>query len=521
MEPREHEGRSLIDLQARTAREFAGRPAILWEGRAITFSEFDDRSGRAAGGLARRGIRPGDRVGLYAINCDAFAVAYFAILKAGATAVPINVLLNPREVLYILEDSGAAGLIYHEKLAPQVGVIRGELASVSLFVSIGGGLPGDDDLAQLEEGDAAPPAPALDPAEDVAAIIYTSGTTGQPKGAMLTHRNLVANTFSVREALALRPGEDVLIVVLPMFHSFAATVGMLFPLLHGCALVPLPRFEPELVARAIEESRATIFLGVPSMYGVLLRLRHEMVARFASLRFCVSGGAALPVEIMSRFEEKFAKLIYEGDGPTECSPVTCVNPIGGRRKIGSVGIPIPRVEMKILGDDGGELPRGEMGEICVRGPNVMKGYWRREEDTRESFFGEWFRTGDIGYEDDDGYFFIVDRKKDMIIVNGMNVYPRVVEEVLYAMEAVREAAVVGEPHELHGEIPVAHISLQEGSTATDRDIREHCLQHLGRHEVPRRVRFHGELPKNAAGKIIKRQLRLHGERERGVDLVGG
>ena len=363
------------------------------------------------------------------------------------------------------------------------------------------------------------PAPRIqfDPSEDLAAILYTSGTTGRPKGAMLTHRNLASNTASVMAALQLKPGEDILIVVLPMFHAFAATACMLTPLLNGCTIVPLPRFEPETAAKTIESEKATLFMGVPSMYTVLLRLPDDYVPKFRSLKYAISGGAAMPVEVMKKFEARFGKLIYEGDGPTECSPVTCVNPIGGLRKPASVGKPVPSVEMKIMDEQGRELPHGQIGEICVRGPNVMKGYWNLPKETAEAFFGDWFRTGDLGTEDDDGYFFIVDRKKDMIIVNGMNVYPRMVEELLYKHPAIREAAVIGEPDELHGEIPVACIALRDGAKLTSAEVRAFCRDNLGRHEVPRKVFFMPELPKNAAGKIMKRELRKHGEIERGVD----
>jgi long-chain acyl-CoA synthetase len=302
-----------------------------------------------------------------------------------------------------------------------------------------------------------------------------------------------------------------------MFHSFAATAGMLTPLFHGCTVVPVPRFDPQLVADTIEQTRATVFMGVPSMYSTLLRLPEQYTPKLASLKYCVSGGAAMPEEVMKRFEARYGKLIYEGDGPTECSPVTCCNPIGGRRKPRSVGLPVPNVEMKILDDAGRETATGEMGEICVRGPNVMKGYWNRPEDTAASFAGEWFRTGDLGHVDEDGYFFIVDRKKDMVIVNGMNVYPRVVEEVLYLLPGIREAAVVGEPSRLHGEIPVAYVALEDGSPSDAAAIRAHCRKHLGQHEVPRKVVIRPDLPKNAAGKIMKRELRRQGEWERGID----
>jgi long-chain acyl-CoA synthetase len=235
-----------------------------------------------------------------------------------------------------------------------------------------------------------------------------------------------------------------------------------------------------------------------------------------SLRFCISGGAALPVEVLRRFEAQFGKKIYEGDGPTECGPVTCVNPIGGLSKPGTVGLPIPNVEMRIIGEMGVEsLPLGEVGEIAVRGPNVMKGYWNQPEATAEVFRDGWLLTGDLGTEDEDGYFSIVDRKKDLVIVNGMNVYPRMIEEVLYHFAPINEAAVVGEPNDLHGEIPVAYVSLIAGSEATDADIRAHCRENLGKHQVPRKIYILPELPKNATGKILKRELRKQGKIERG------
>ncbi len=509
---------SIIDLARQAADRYAEHRAIVFGDRTLDFKTFDALSDKVAAGLAAQGIGKGDRIGLYCINSDFFALAYFGILKAGGTVVPINLLLNPKEVAYILQDAEARALIYFELFEEGVRSIRNQLPDVTAYVRIGQSPPPDDAMnwADLMQHPGAVPSVSFDPEEDVAAILYTSGTTGQPKGAMLTHHNLVSNVNSIREALHLTPGEDILLVVLPMFHAFAATVGMLFPLLNGCTIVPLPKFDPGQVAEAIAAHQVTVFMAVPSMYNVMLRLPDDVAPRLASLKVCVSGAAALPVEVMKRFEEKFGKPIYEGDGPTECGPVTCVNPIGGLRKPGSVGLCVPDVDMEIRDDDGRELPRGEIGEICVKGPNVMKGYWRRPEDTQAAFFGEWFRTGDLGYEDDDGYFFIVDRKKDMIIVNGMNVYPRVIEEVLYRFEPVREVAVVGEPNKAHGEIPVAYVSLKEEATATADDIRAYCREHLGRHEVPRKVLLVPDLPKNAAGKIMKRELRKSGEHERGV-----
>lgn len=508
---------TLVELLGESARRFGEHPAISFQGRTISHAEFGGLTDRVAAGLAAQGVAPGDRVALYCVNSDVFAAAYFGILKAGATVVPINLLLNPKEIAYILNDAGAKTLIYHELFAEQARFLSQLAPDASRRICIGLTNPlGDISWEHLLAAQAEVPRPAI-AEDDLAAILYTSGTTGYPKGAMLMHRNLAANVASIREALHLEPGRDVLLCVLPMFHAFAATVCMIFPLTNGCTLVPVPKFDPQGVADSIAEHKVTVLAAVPSMYNVMLRLPDSETAKLASLHYVVSGGAAMPVEVMRQFEAKFGKLIYEGDGPTECSPVTCVNPIGGKRKTASVGLPVPRVEMKIVDDHGQELPHGEVGEIVVRGPNVMKGYWNQPEETANAFFGEWFRTGDLGTEDDEGYFYIVDRKKDMLIVNGMNVYPRVIEEVLFKHPAIREAAVVGEPDELHGEIPVAFVALKEGTEATAANLRQFCLDNLGRHQVPRKFNFIPQLPRNAAGKVLKRELRMGGEYERGVD----
>jgi long-chain acyl-CoA synthetase len=493
-----------------TARIRAGDPTVFADDGVWTFADLDWASDGIAAGLAARGIAPGDRVGLYCPNCPAFVVAYLGILKAGTAVVPINLMLNPQEVVFILADAGAKGLFFHACLADAAAQVRAELPDLEIAIRIGGE-KAEGDLA-LESMTAADwQALAVDPADHLAAILYTSGTTGRPKGAMLTHRNLAANAASIMAALQLLPGQDRILVVLPMFHAFAATVGMLTPLLYGMGMIPVERFEPRLVSAAIARHRATVFLGVPSMYSLLLRLEDEAVAQWRSIRFCVSGGAAMPRAMMAAFEERFGIPLLEGDGPTECSPVTCVTPLSGPRKPGSVGLPVPGVEMRIAGPDGASLPDGEHGEVCVRGPNVMKGYWGLPQETRASFFGDWFRTGDLGYRDGDGYFFLVDRIKDLIITNGMNVYPRVIEEVLYRHPSVAEAAVVAEPHPLHGEIPIAFVVPQPGMTADPGELKAWCKDHLGRHEIPRRILIRESLPKNTVGKILKRELRQSGD----------
>jgi long-chain acyl-CoA synthetase len=513
--------KSLPEQFRMAAKKFAVQPAIVTPERTVTYAELNAQSDAVAAGLTASGIGPGDHIGLYGINSAEFVAIYLGIQKAGAVVVPINLLLNPKEVAWILNDADVTALFYFEPFAPAVAAIRDILPAVETFICVGTNPAEPADLL-FHELSASQPGllnSTIDP-EAVAVIIYTSGTTGRPKGAMLTHRNLVSDALAAGAALKLRPAGERFLVVLPMFHAFASMAGVIIPLLHGSSLVPLPKFDPVLTADTIEKTGATLFLGVPSMYNLLLRLPEKHTKQIAGLRFCVSGGAAMPLEVMKQFEERFGVLIYEGDGPTECSPVTCFNPIDGLRKPQSVGPAIPGVEMKIMDENGNEKPVGEPGEICVRGPNVMKGYWKQPEETAAAFFGEWFRTGDLGTEDEDRYFYIVDRIKDMVIVNGMNVYPRMVEEVLYRHEAIREAAVIGIPNPLHGEVPVAFISLKSGASApSGKELRAFCLEHLGRHEVPKSFTVLDELPKNAAGKIVKRELRKSGEVERGMDLT--
>jgi long-chain acyl-CoA synthetase len=515
MSPRPGERQGIPTAFRATAADRPRQPLILGDDSPWTFQRLDERSDLIASALAQRGVDPGERVALYSLNAPEFAAAYLGILKAGAAVVPINVLLNPKEIAHILHDSGARGLFYHPALSQTAEELGPACPGLGFRVCLRGGEgPSLDDFTASA---ADLPLWEADPGEQLAAILYTSGTTGRPKGAMLSHANLLANAAAVAQALRLRSGEDRMLVVLPLFHAFAATVGMLTPLLHGLGFVVLDRFEPGAASSAIQRHGATVFLGVPSMYSLLLRLDDEAVRQWGSVRFCVSGGAAMPQAVMSAFEQRFRVPVLEGDGPTECSPVTCVNPLDGPRKAGSVGLPIPGVEMRIAAPDGRTLADGEPGEVCVRGPNVMKGYWGLEAETAASFFGDWFRTGDLGYRDPDGYFFLVDRIKDLIIVNGMNVYPRMIEEVLYRHPQVAEAAVVGEPHGLHGEIPVAHVVPQPGARPGASELRDWCREHLGRHEVPRRVLVRESLPKNAAGKILKRELRRAGEIQRGID----
>lgn len=509
----------LLERIDRAAFTFGEQPAVFYDNGNLSHHELRVLSSRVASSLVARGVVKGDRIALYAKNGPEFVVLYLGIVRAGAVVVPINLLINTPEIAHVLGDSGAIGVLMQSSLSSRIQEALVLIDESPFQVEIGETDRLLVNLGSILTETSEPPVVDYSPAEDLVAILYTSGTTGFPKGAMLTHQNIAANTQSVHVAMHWRSGLDRVLVVLPMFHAFAATVGLLTPLTNGGALIPLSRFEPDGVASAIHRFQATIFLGVPSMYAVLLRLLPEKVALFQSLRFGISGGAAMPAKVLEAFEEKFKLKIYEGDGPTECSPVTCVNPIEGIQKPGTVGLPVPGVEMRIVDEDGKACPDGEVGEIAVRGENVMKGYWNQAEATADVMRDGWLLTGDLGTRDADGYFSIVDRKKDLIIVNGMNVYPRMIEEVVHAISSVREVAVIGEPDGLHGEVPVAYLACDPESGLDEKTLRLHCRKHLGRHQVPKRFVFMASLPRNAAGKILKRELRLDGERERGVTAV--
>ena len=504
---------SIPEIFQNTVNKYADNVAIDFMSNKTDFKTVDYLSNNIASSLAASGIAKGDRVALYCINSDAFAIIYLGIVKAGATVVPVNLMLTPTEITYLLNDSGAKGLFYHELFDKSVAAFRDSTPELSCVIRIGASEAvdgegfSDGNYKDLVQKPGEAPTIDIDPLNDLAAILYTSGTTGKPKGAMLTHHNLASNTQSVLETVQMVPGKDVLVTVLPMFHAFASTACMLTPLLRGLTMLPIVKFEPELLANTIDQGGGTILFAVPSMYTVLLNMNEEQVKKMSELNFCVSGGAAMPEEVMNKFEDKFGLLIYEGYGPTECSPVTNVNPIHGLRKPLSVGPSLSHVEVCIKDDEGNDLKNDEIGELCVRGPNVMKGYWNRDDETAKSFFGEWFRTGDLGKRDDDNYFFIVDRIKDLIIVNGMNVYPRVVEEVLYQHPDIVECAVIGEKDELHGENVVAYIVASEGKSITISDMRKFCRDKLGRYQIPKKFNFIDSLPKNATGKIMKRELK--------------
>jgi len=469
--------------------------AIFSNSDRITYGELREKTARIAGSLRNSGLKKGDHVSLVFPNFPDFIYSYFAVISLGGVVVPVNPIFKPYEMNYIFSHSDAKVIIYSKLFEATV---KEAAPDNALIV---------DDLILTqwaENGEKISPVSVKK--DTLAVIMYTSGTTGKPKGAMLSHGNLMANSESVIDELHLTK-EDIMLTVLPLFHSFGAMVGMISPLRAGGKVVLLPRFMPDAVIKAIRDFGVTIFPAVPSMFAVLNRVKDVSRQDLPSLKYCISGGAPMPLEVMEEFERKFGVPIYEGDGPTECSPVTAVNPIGGKRKPASIGLPVKFVEMEIADENGKFLPPEDIGEIVVKGPNVFLGYYKDPEATKEAFFGEWFRTGDIGKKDKDGYFYILDRKKDMIIVDGMNVYPREIEELLYRIEGVSEAAVVGVKNKLHGEIPVAFIALKESAELSPSQIREFLRDKLAAYKIPRKYVFLPTLPKTPTGKISKMELR--------------
>ncbi len=498
---------TLVDLFATSVRRVPERPALVFRDRCLTYRDLDRRVRAASALLATMGIGAGSRVVLMCPNVPEFGVGYLGVLTAEATVVPLNPLLKPEEVRYILGDSGAAAMVALEASLPLLRAARAGLGRGCPILTLDGPAAGEaGDVSLPESGaDVSGVRAATGAAEDVAVCLYTSGTTGRPKGALLSHRNLIANVQSFRSVLHVGE-EDVFLAALPLFHAYGATVLFLEPLSMGATIVVEPRFVPEAILRAIVQHRVTLFAGVPSMYAVLAA-SPRLGGDLSSLRLCISGGAPLPVAVAEAFEAKYGVPIYEGYGPTECAPVLTVNPPLGKRKLGSVGPPIPQVELRVVDDRGNTVPPGEVGEIVARGPNVMQGYLNRPAETADVLRDGWYHTGDLGRADEDGYYYIVDRKTDLILVGGLNVYPREVELVLAGHPAVAEAAVVGVPDPFRGEAPKAFVILRNGQQVTAQELLQWCRQRLANYKVPRGVVVVTDLPRTVIGKILKSAIR--------------
>lgn len=474
--------------------------ALRLDDLQLTFAELDSAAARVATLLERAGIEPGDRVGIMLPNIPAFAVVFYGILYRGAVAVPMNPLLKGREVAFYLSNSGAKALFATPLFADEATAGADEAKAQCWLV----------DDAGLRELIAELPAhgPADRADDDVAVILHTSGTTGKPKGATLTHGGLSRNAeLTVRTLIEIGP-DDVVMGCLPLFHVFGLTCGLNGAVLAGATLTLIPRFDPRKALEVIKRDGVTVFQGVPTMYAALLSLADEAGPEAtASLRACVSGGASMPVQLLSDFEKAFDCIILEGYGLSETSPVASFNHPDRPRKPGSIGTPVEGVEMRVVDLNGAEVAQGEPGEIQIRGHNVMKGYWNLPDATKATISEDgWLSTGDIGRVDEDGYFYIVDRTKDMIIRGGYNVYPREIEEVLYEHSAVAEAAVVAVPHDELGEEVGAAVALKKNSDVEPDELREFVKSRVAAYKYPRRIWLVDELPKGPTGKVLKREI---------------
>lgn len=488
----------LDTILSETSRKLPERTCIKFGKRKFSYSEIDNLVSLTAGGFNSLGLKKGERVAILMENCPEYIVSYFAILRAGGVAVPINTLLTPDEILYILNNSGSGILIYSNGLSDKINGIRDKNPDIKaiLFEEI----PKNTIKIDTEDGD------------EMAVLLYTSGTTGFPKGAVLTHSNLISNADACMKALHITH-KDRILLFLPLFHSFSFTACVILPIYAGASIVLLASVKPfSKVIKSIFKERITFFVGVPTIYNILSRKKIPFLLRYIlrylmNIRACISGAAALPVETIYNFEKRFKVPLLEGYGLTEASPVVSVNPLKGIRKPSSVGPPIHGVEVAVVGDDRRILPPGMVGELIVRGPNVMKGYFNNEEATSEAIREGWLYTGDMARIDEDGYIYIVDRKKDLIIVDGMNIYPREVEDVVLKLPQVEECSMVGIPDGRGSEITILFIKQKEGYQIDEKEVRDYLKEHVAGFKIPRRIIFVEEFPKTATGKIKKTELR--------------
>jgi len=509
---------NLGSLLAESARRYPRQAAVIAGEKQHSYQNLDALVRRCASSLEKAGFSRGDRLAIMLPNIPEFTIAYYAGLYRGCVLVTLNTLLSADEVAFQLSNSESRGLVIDEEFLAAglegfsrtesceqlyvTGMAEDSPEGATIFEDLLQG-PGHSDLVQTMP-------------DETAVIIYTSGTTGHPKGAELTHFNLYRNAQYVSERAfsdwpdriqVMGPGQ-VALSALPLYHIFGQTNVQNAMLLGGATFSNVRRFSPAEVIDTIARDRVTFFPGVPTMYFSVLHAPEAESADMSSLQFCVSGGAAMPVEVKRAFEERFDVRIQEGYGLTETSPLATIQSPSETAKAGTIGKPIDGIDLKIFDDEGGELPQGERGEIVIRGHNTMKGYFRNPGATEEAFRGGWFHSGDIGYIDEEGDVFIVDRKKDLIIRGGYNVYPREVEEVLYAHESIREAAVLGMPDEKYGEEVRAVISLKDGHAVTPEEMISYCKEHLAAYKYPRVIDIIDELPKGSTGKILKRAMRL-------------
>lgn len=495
--------------------------AIQFYQHQFTYAQVQTMSDRLAGALRTQlKVQPGDRVALYMPNCPQYVISFFAIVKAGGIVVQTNPMYTPRELHHQWQDSGASAVLTVDMLAARAEQVTGQLGIAHLAVAKlrdGARPPGALSWEELVQQGGERPVLTINPKEDVAVLQYTGGTTGLAKGAALTHYNLVTNVIQSQlwTGEEPAPGKDRILAVLPLFHSYGMTLCMNIGVYSASTLILLPRFDVDEVLQAIRDYQPTMFPGAPTLYIAVASHPEADKYGLNSIRICNSGAAPLPVEALHAFEAKTGATIIEGYGLSEASPVTHGNPIKGLRKPGSVGLPLPDTDAKVvaLDDSGREVAPGEVGELWLRGPQIMKGYWNKPEETAKVLHGEWLATGDIVHMDEDGYFYVVDRIKDMIIASGFNVYPRDVEEVLYQHPAIQEAVVAGIPDAYRGETVKAYVVLKPGQELTADELIAFCRERLAAYKAPKLVEFRASLPRTMVGKVLRRAL-LEEERAR-------
>lgn len=504
---------NLALLLEQSARRDPGKTAVILDDYQLRYAELNGAANKLANALVALGVQPGDKVALMMPNTPHFPICYYGILKAGAVVVPLNVLFKHNEVQYHLEDSDAVALIVWEGFLPEAGPGFQRTGTCHNLIVV----PAVASTAALPDGAlnfnqlVADNSPVFDTVQtgpgDTAVILYTSGTTGRPKGAELSHFNMFFNAMVGVEKLLMIKHDEIGLATLPLFHSFGQTCVMNALFFAGGTMAMLPRFEPVKAMEIIQHVKVTYFAGVPTMYFYLLNHPEAGKYDLSSLRLCVSGGSAMPVEVMHAFNKKHNVTILEGYGLSETSPVASFNHLDRPTRPGSIGTPIWGVEMAVVDPEGKPVPTGELGEIVIRGHNVMKGYYKRPEATAEAIRHGWFYSGDLARQDEDGYFYIVDRVKDMVNRGGFNVYPREIEEVLYGHPAVAEAAVIGIPDPALGEEVKAVVAFKPGQSASEQELIDYCKERLAAYKYPRSVEIRESLPKTATGKILKRELK--------------
>ncbi|WP_346216472.1 long-chain-fatty-acid--CoA ligase [Caldifermentibacillus hisashii] len=531
-----YEETSLQQLLKNTAEKYPNKIAIHFNGKELSYQELYDSALKFAGYLQKIGIQKGDRVAIMLPNTPQSVISFYGVMMAGGIVVQTNPMYTERELAFQMKDSGAKAIVALDILFPRIKKIQGETELEHVIITvIKDYLPfpknlvypfiqkkqygfsvkvehkGNDHLITeiMKHPALQEPIMNINFEEDLAILQYTGGTTGFPKGVMLTHKNLIANTKMCQAWLyKCREGEEIVLGALPFFHVYGMTTVMILSILQASKMVLIPKPDPEVLLKTIQSQRPTMFPGAPTMY--IGMLNHPELSKYdlSSIDSCISGSAPLPVEVQEQFERLTGGKLVEGYGLTESSPVTHANLLwDGERVKGSIGLPWPDTLAEIRSVETGEpLPVGEIGELVVKGPQVMKGYWNRPEETQEVLKDGWLHTGDMGYMDEEGYFYIVDRKKDMIIASGYNIYPREIEEVLYEHPAVKEVVVAGVPDPYRGETVKAYIVLKEGTTVTEDELNKFARKNLAAYKVPRKYEFRDELPKTTVGKILRRQL---------------